>query len=461
MNFYERNDAHLQEENEAILKEMLRESEQAYQIPPSAFDGYRVKRGLREVDGTGVTAGVTRIGNAHGYVINEGERSAVEGDLSYRGYRLADLCENFVKEGRFGFAECCYLLFFGKLPTATQLEDFHRLLNNYAILPPRFDEDILMKAPSPSIMNKMATGVFSLYAYDENPDDTGLENMLRQSMQLVARVPVIAAHSYAVYKNVFEGRSLNIHNPHADLSTAQNFLRMLRSDKSYEDEEARLLDLCLVVHAEHGGGNNSAFACRVLSSSGTDTYSAIGAAIGSLKGPRHGGANIKVQEMFDCIKAELPNPRDDGALRDYLMKLLRGQAYDGSGLIYGMGHAVYTRSDPRAVLLKRYARSLAEQKGFGEDFELLESIERLTPEVFYAYKGIEKPMCANVDLYSGLIYRMLRIPVCMYTPLFALARVSGWCAHRIEEFCTAKKIIRPAYKCITKENGYIPLEARK
>lgn len=462
MNFYEKAEVSLHnEENEQILREMLKESQKAYQIPSAAFDSYRVKRGLREADGTGVTAGVTRIGNAHGYVINEGERCPVEGDLLYRGYRLADLCGNFVREKRFGFAECCYLLFFGNLPTSAQLEQFHRLLNNYAKLPPRFDEDILMKAPSPSIMNKMATGVFSLYAYDDNPDDTSLENMLRQSMQLVARVPVIAAHSYAVYKNVFEGRSLNIHNPREDFSTAQNFLRMLRSDKTYDDEEAKLLDLCLVVHAEHGGGNNSAFACRVLSSSGTDTYSAIGAAIGALKGPRHGGANIKVQEMFDCIKENVVNPKDDGELRDYLLKILKGEAYDGSGLIYGMGHAVYTKSDPRAVILKHYAKSLAAQKGFGDDFELLESIERLTPDVFREYKGIDKNICANVDLYSGLIYRMLKIPVCMYTPLFALARVSGWCAHRIEEYCTAKKIIRPAYKCITPERRYVPIEERK
>jgi len=310
-------------------------------------------------------------------------------------------------------------------------------------------------------MNKMATGVLSLYAYDENPDDTGLANMLRQSMQLVARIPVIAAHAYAVYRNVFGGHSLNLHNPRPELSTAQNFLRMMRPDKSYTDEEAKLLDLCLVVHAEHGGGNNSSFACRVLSSSGTDTYSAIGAAIGSLKGPRHGGANIKVQEMFDCIKENVRDPRDDDELTSFLLKIMEGKAGDGSGLVYGMGHAIYTKSDPRACMLKRYAHSLAEKKGFGEDFALLESIERLTPQIFRKYKGVEKQMCANVDLYSGLIYRMLNIPECMYTPLFAIARVSGWCAHRIEEYLTAKRIIRPAYKCITPHRDYIPINERK
>ena len=448
------------EEQSALLREVVEESVNAYQIPGEAFDNYHIKRGLREPDGTGVMAGVTRVCNAHGYIMNEGERTPVEGELYYRGYRMSELCQNFVTEDRFGFAECCYLLFFGHLPTKEQLEHFTKLISSYENLPPRFDEDILMKAPSPSIMNKMATGVLSLYAYDENPDETTLENMLRQSMQLIARVPVIAAHSYAVNRNIFGGHSLNLHNPRPELSTAQNFLRMMRSDKSYTDEEAKLLDLCLVVHAEHGGGNNSSFACRVLSSSGTDTYSAIGAAIGSLKGPRHGGANIKVQEMFDCIKENLRDPRDDEELTSFLLKIMEGKAGDGSGLVYGMGHAIYTKSDPRACMLKAHARALAEKKGYGEDFALLESIERLTPEIFRKYKGISKAMCANVDLYSGLIYRMLNIPEAMYTPLFAIARVSGWCAHRIEEFLTAKRIIRPAYKCITPARPYTPLKDR-
>ena len=444
-----------------LLRELVEESVSTYQIPGAAFDNYHIKRGLREPDGTGVMAGVTRVCNAHGYVINEGERTPVDGELYYRGYRMSTLCENFVKDNRFGFAETCYLLFFGQLPTKEQLEKFCRLISSYENLPARFDEDILMKAPSRSIMNKMSTGVLSLYAYDEDPDTTTLENMLRQSMSLIARVPIIAAHSYAVARNVFGGHSLNLHNPRPELSTAENFLRMLRSDKSYTDEEAKLLDLCLVVHAEHGGGNNSSFACRVLSSSGTDTYSAISAAIGSLKGPRHGGANIKVQEMFDDIKAGVRDPRDDEELTRYLLKIMEGKAGDGSGLIYGMGHAIYTKSDPRALMLKRHARELAEKKGFGEDFALLESIERLTPEIFREYKGINKQMCANVDLYSGLIYRMLRIPEMMYTPLFAIARVAGWCAHRMEEFITAKRIIRPAYKCITPGREYIPIDERK
>ena len=459
MDFLRQNDS-FDPVSEDLLAELVAESESEYTIPGAAFDNYHVKRGLREPDGTGVMAGITRIGNAHGYIINEGERTPVDGELYYRGYRMRDLCENFVLENRYGFEECCYLLFFGHLPTPSQLETFRNLLNRYAQLPSRFDEDILMKAPSASIMNKMATGVLSLYAYDNNPDETTLANMLRQSMQLIARVPVIAAHAYAVYRNAFGGHDLNLHNPHPELSTAQNFLRMLRPDASYTEEEAKLLDLCLVIHAEHGGGNNSAFACRVLSSSGTDTYSAISAAIGSLKGPRHGGANIKAQEMFDCVKENVHDTADDEEVAAFLTKIMRGEAGDRSGLIYGMGHAIYTKSDPRAVMLKRYAQELAEKKGFGKDFALLESIERLTPELFHRYKGVNKEMCANVDLYSGLIYRMLNIPVTMYTPLFAIARVSGWCAHRMEEFYTAKRIIRPAYKCITTPKTYIPLNER-
>jgi citrate synthase len=286
--------------------------------------------------------------------------------------------------------------------------------------------------------------------------------MLRQSMQLIARVPVIAAHAYAVYRNFFRGHSLHINNPKDDLSTSENFLRMLRSDKAYTDEEAKLLDLCLVIHAEHGGGNNSAFACRVLSSSGTDTYSAIGAAIGSLKGPRHGGANIQAQEMFDCIKENVQDPTDDEEVAAVLTRILKKELYDGKGLIYGMGHAVYTKSDPRAIMLKKYAGDVATKKGYGDDFALLEAIERITPDLFNSFKGTNKPMCANVDLYSGLVYRMLDIPVEMYTPLFAISRVAGWCAHRIEEFQTSKKIIRPAYKFIANNNNqYIPLDQRK
>ena len=443
-------DARAEREFEALLSS----SRSTYAIPRSAFDGYRVKRGLRDPDGSGVLAGVTRVGNAHGYILSEGDKHPVEGVLEYRGYDLCDLIHNFTSENRFGFEETTFLLFFGHLPTPDELAEFCDLLAIMRRLPPRFTEDIIMKAPSRSIMNKLQSAVLSLYAYDDNPDEVTLDNMLRQSIEIVARLPVIAAQSYAVYRNAFFNKSLTLHNPHDNLSTAENFLRVLRADKKYTEAEAHLLDLCLVIHAEHGGGNCSTFTTRVLSSSGTDTYSAISGGIGALKGHRHGGANIKVQEMFDEIKANVKNPRNDDELASYLLKILRKEAGDGSGLIYGMGHAVYTKSDPRAVLLKQFAREQAYEKGYGDDFDLLESIERITPELFCAYKGTSRNMCANVDLYSGLVYRMLGIPTEMYTPLFTIARASGWCAHRMEEYITAGKIIRPGYKCISKPQEF-------
>ncbi len=449
------------EKNEATFARCVARAKEANTIPSGAFDSYRVKRGLREMDGTGVTAGVTNIGNAHGYIVYEGEKIADDGKLEYRGMDIVSLINGFTGERRFGFEECVYLLLFGKLPSSTELSDFCDLLTEKRRLPVGFTENILMKAPSPSIMNKMAMSVLALYAYDDNPDDTSLENMLRQSIEIIARLPVIAANSYRVYRTYFHGKSLNLHSPKEGLSTAENFLRISRSSKSFTEEEAKLLDLCMVIQAEHGGGNNSSFTCRVLSSSGTDTYSAIAGAIGSLKGPLHGGANIKVQEMFDCIRPMISDVNDDEEVGAVLARILRREIGDGLGKIYGMGHAIYTKSDPRAVMLKKYAEELAVKKGFGEDFKLLETIERVTPELFGRFKGIDKPMCANVDLYSGLVYRMLDIPCEMYTPLFAIARVAGWCSHRIEETQTAKKIIRPAYKCIAKPKEYVPLAERK
>ena len=443
---------------EEIFSRLVNEAKGANYIPADKFESYRVKRGLREMDGTGVMAGVTNIGNAHGYIVYEGEKLADEGKLEYRGLNMTSLIEGFTSENRFGFEECIYLLLFGKLPTKSELDDFSALLDEKRRLPAGFTEDVIMKAPSPSIMNKMAMSVLALYAYDENPDDTSLENTLRQSIDVIAKLPVIAANSYRVYRTYFHGKSLNIHTPKAGLSSAENFLRISRATKTFTEEEARLLDLCMVIQAEHGGGNNSTFACRVLSSSGTDTYSAIAAGIGSLKGPLHGGANIKVQQMFDTIRPMINDVNDDDEIKSVLMKILGGEI--GDGKIYGMGHAIYTKSDPRAIMLKKYAHDLAVKKGYGDDFKLLESIERITPDVFREFKGIDKPMCANVDLYSGLVYRMLDIPPEMYTPLFAIARVSGWCAHRIEETQTAKRIIRPAYKCIATPMEYIPLDQR-
>ena len=447
--------------DEISFKGFLDAAEKVNTVPEDAFENFRVKRGLREKDGTGVMAGVTNIGNAHGYMVYEGERVADEGKLEYRGYNMSSIVDGVSAEDRYGFEECTYVLLFGKLPTKEELDSFSKLISSKRHLPPHFTEDILMKGTSPSIMNKMAMGTLALYSYDENPDDTSLENLLRQSIEVIARLPVIAAQSYSIYRSKFHGASLTLHTPVDGLGTAQNFLRVLRPDKKYTEEEARLLDICMIIHAEHGGGNNSTFSCRVLSSSGTDTYSAISAAIGSLKGPLHGGANIKVQEMFDNIKANVSDIKDDEEVARYLLKILNKEAYDGKGLVYGMGHAIYTKSDPRAVMLKKYAEKLAYEKGYGDDFKLLETIERSTPELFRQYKGVNKVMCANVDLYSGLVYRMLDIPVELYTPLFAIARTAGWCAHRIEELQTAKKIIRPAYKSLAKPAEYIPMDLRK
>ena len=445
---------------ESSFEGFLAAAKKANTVPEDAFENFRVKRGLREKDGTGVMAGVTNIGNAHGYMVYEGERVADTGKLEYRGFNMSSIVDGVTAEDRYGFEECAYILLFGKLPTKSELQAFSDLIASKRSLPKHFTEDVLMKAPSPSIMNKMATGVLSLYAYDKNPDDTSLENLLRQSIEIIARLPIIAAQAYSIYRCKFHGDSLTLHRPVEGLSTAQSFLRVLRPNMQFTEEEARLLDLCMIIHAEHGGGNNSTFSCRVLSSSGTDTYSAIAAAIGSLKGPLHGGANIKVQEMFDCIKTNVGDIRDEDEVTAFLTKILNKEAYDGKGLIYGMGHAIYTLSDPRAVMLKKYAEKLAIEKGYGDDFKLLETIERVTPEIFRQHKGVNKAMCANVDLYSGLVYRMLDIPVELYTPLFAISRVSGWCAHRIEELTTAKKIIRPAYKNLSKPQEFIPMDER-
>ena len=383
---------------EKMFAKCVEHAEEANRIPAGAFENYRVKRGLREPDGTGVMAGVTKIGNVHGYYVYEGEKVADNGKLEYRGYDMSKLIDGYCNENRYGFEEVAYLLLFGTLPTKAELDEFNQLLASARELPPRFSEDILMKAPSRSIMNKMATGVLALYSYDENPDDTSLENMLRQSIDIIAKMPVIAAHSYAYYRNAFLGKSLNIHMPHNDLSSSQNFLRLLRSSKQYTEEEARLLDICMIIQAEHGGGNNSTFTTRVLSSSGTDTYSAIAGGLCSLKGPLHGGANIKVQEMFDVVKENVKDVHDDDEVSAVLSRILRKELGDGKGLIYGMGHAVYTNSDPRAIMLKKYAGDLAVKKGFGDDFALLEAIERITPDLFNSFKGTNKPMCANVDL---------------------------------------------------------------
>ena len=430
----------------------------AFEINPKENLG--IKRGLRNEDGTGVMVGCTRIGSVQGYAIIDGEKSPMEGHLIYRGYDIMQLISGFTREKRFGFEEIAYLLMFGHLPSRSEYEAFRELLSETMALPEGFTEDMILKAPSSNIMNKLARSVLVLYSYDDNPDSTELNNMVRQCLQLIARFPMIVAHAYAAKVHYFDNGSLVLHRPVPGYSIAENFLHSIRPDSKFTEDEARLLDLCLVIHAEHGGGNNSAFTCRVLSSSGTDTYSSIAAAVGSLKGPKHGGANQRVSAMFEEIKQNVSDWNDDEEIKSYLAKILRKEAGDGSGLIYGMGHAIYTKSDPRALVLKRYSRTLAAKTGLLTEWELLESIERLSPEVFAEVTGNDKIMCANVDFYSGLVYRMLNIPEDLYTPLFAIARIAGWCSHRIEEVMTSNRIIRPAYKSLSRSREYVPMDRR-
>lgn len=421
---------------------------------------FDVKRGLRNTDGTGVMAGLTRVCSVEGYYIDDGERVPKDGRLVYRGIDMSEIVKNCEAENRFGFEEVAWLLLFGDLPTQAQLDGFSALLAECRELPDEFIEDMIMKAPSPDIMNKVARSVLALYSFDENPDDTSVENVLRQSIQLMAQIPTIMAYAYQVKRRAYDHKSMYIHQNDKSLRTAESILHSIRADRKFTDEEAKLLDICMIIHAEHGGGNNSTFTTRCITSSGTDTYSAVAAGIGSLKGPKHGGANIKVHKMVDDMKAHITNPTDEGQVADYLAKIIQKQAGDGSGLIYGMGHAVYTLSDPRAVILKRHARAYAEKCGCTDDFRTLELIEQLTPELFCKYKGEKKKICANVDLYSGLIYDMLRIPQELFTPLFMSARIAGWSAHRIEELTTGSRIMRPAYKNVSLPRRFVPLGER-
>ena len=445
----------------SYIQGICRQYAQYHKIDPSVYERYGVKRGLRNADGTGVMAGITQIGNVRGYYIEDGEKVPMDGQLIYRGINVQDLIGGFMTEGRFGYEETAYLLLFGTLPTQAQLSGFRDLLAHFRSLPANFTEDMILKAPSRDVMNKLARSTLALYSYDPDPENKALEAEMLKAVQLIARYPVIVAHAFACKRHYYDNESLYLHRPQEGLSVAENFLYSVRHDNQYTAEEARLLDLCLVLHAEHGGGNNSAFTCRVLSSSGTDIYSSIAAAVGSLKGPRHGGANKKVMEMFGGLEADVKDWADDDAVRDYLARLLRKEAGDRSGLIYGIGHAIYTLSDPRAVVLKRFARKLAESKGMLEEFELFERVERLAPEVLLSVKGEEKVVCANVDFYSGLVYKMMGIPMELYTPLFAVARMVGWCAHRIEEvYQPGNRIIRPAYKAVAPMRTFVPLDQR-
>lgn len=426
----------------------------------SLYTKYGVKRGLRNQDGTGVVAGITRISNVHGYVINEYERVPCEGELRYRGINVEDIVGGCVKDDRFGFEETVWLLLFGYLPTKREVESFNSLMEEYRILPDAFVEDMILKAASANIMNKMARSVLALYSYDDNPDDISMENVLRQSLSVTAKLPSIMVAGYQAKRHVYDKEGYFIHAPLQGLSTAENILSMLRLDRTYTREEALLLDKCLILHAEHGGGNNSTFSVRLLSSSRTDTYSALAAGIGSLKGPLHGGANISVNQMLDTIRENVRDPHDDEEIFAFLQKIFRKEAGDGSGKIYGMGHAVYTMSDPRAKILKAEAGKMASEKGYGDDFLLLDAVERLSPAILSEKRNADT-ICANVDLYSGLVYRMLDIPPELFTPLFAVARTAGWCAHRMEELATCSRIIRPAYRANLDQLPYLSLAERK
>ena len=436
-------------------------------IKPNDYQKYHVKRGLRNEDGTGVMAGLTRICSVEGYYILDGERIPKDGKLSYSGYDINDIVNGCINEGRFGFEEVVWLLLFGDLPTESQLEGLREVIGECRELPDEFVEDMIMKHASKDIMNKMARCVIVLYSFDENPDDISVANVLRQSLQLISQMPTIMNGAYQIKRRTFYNKTMFLHPIKKEQSTAEYILNQIRADKKFTIEEARLLDICLMLHADHGGGNNSTFSTRVLTSSGTDTYSAITAGFGSLKGPRHGGANLRVAEQMREIMANVADPTDPNQVKDYLVKIINKEAGDGSGLIYGMGHAVYTKSDPRAVILKENARKLAYEKGFEKEFKMitecpmcLENIELLTPQVFSEVKGIDKTMCANVDLYSGLVYKVLGIPEDLYTPIFAVARTAGWCAHRLEELTSGGKIIRPAYKSVSKPRTFKPIIER-
>lgn len=442
-----------------FTKEKIEELKKLYGIQPELYEKYNVKRGLRNKDGTGVLVGLTKIGEVRGYMIDESDKVNIPGKLMYRGINMADIVNENAKCGRHAFEETMYLILMGKLPTKEELSRFKDILAEHRALPAGFTEDMILKAPSPNIMNKLARSVLASYSYDSDPDNLEIGNLLRQSVELIARFPAMVAYAYQAKKHYYDHDSLYLHSPKKEYDTAENILHLIRRDNSFTKLEADTLDLMLVIHAEHGGGNNSSFATHVVSSSGTDTYSAIAAAVGSLKGPKHGGANAKVMGMVDEIKHNC-DWRDEGSLRDYLVKIIKKEAYDKSGLVYGMGHAVYTLSDPRAQLLKTKALEMAESTGYLDEFKMYERIESMTPELFAEIKGGGKQLCANVDLYSGFVYSMMNIPEELYTPLFAVSRVASWCAHRMEEVVAGGKIIRPAYKSVTVKREYTPIEER-
>ncbi len=429
-------------------------------IDPSLYTKYEVKRGLRDISGQGVLTGLTEISEIHSYDMKNGKLIPCNGKLYYRGVDVEDIIAGFTSDNRFGFEEVTYLLLFGKLPTKDELNNFNDVLSKYRTLPTGFVRDIIMKAPSNDMMNTLARSVLTLYAYDNNPNDISIENVLRQSLHLIALFPLLSVYGYQAYHHYHAGQSLFIHAPEPKLSTSENILHLLRPDSKYTELETKILDIALVLHAEHGGGNNSTFTTHVVSSSGTDTYSVIAASLGSLKGPKHGGANIKVIKMFEDLKNTITDWEDEDAIKAYLNDLLDKKAFDKAGLIYGMGHAVYSISDPRANVFKGFVEKLSKEKNLTKEFKLYSLIEKLAPEVIAKRRKIYKGVSANVDFYSGFVYNMLGLPLELYTPIFAIARISGWCAHRIEELVNAGKIIRPAYKSVKKHVTYSPLNER-
>ncbi len=435
-------------------------SKQAATIDPELFSKYDVKRGLRDVNGKGVLVGLTEISDVNATKIVDGQSVPAPGELYYRGYNVKDIIRGISESSHFGFEECTYLLLFGKLPTREELDSFCGQLAKYRTLPVDFVRDIIMKAPSHDMMNTLARSVLTLYSYDEHADDISIANVLRQSLELISLFPLLSVYGYHAYRHYHDGASLFIHTPEPNLSTAETILHILRPDSKYSPLEAKLLDIALILHMEHGGGNNSTFTTHLVSSSGTDTYSVIAASLGSLKGPKHGGANIKVVKMFEDMKAHVHDWKDEDAICAYLSDLLNKKAFDHAGLIYGMGHAVYSLSDPRAELFRTFVERLSKEKGREEEFALYSAVERLAPQIIAKERKIYKGVSPNVDFFSGFAYSMLNLPLELYTPIFAIARISGWCAHRLEELSYNGKIMRPAYKNVQEHRAYIPMAER-
>ena len=442
------------------IYELAKETNKASAIEPELFSEYNVQRGLRDMNGKGVLVGITNISEVNAKREINGELVPIPGELFFRGYNVQDIVAGLSNDNHFGFEECTYLLLFGHLPSKSEMENFKSILSNFRSLPPNFVRDVIMKKSSPDMMNALSRSILTLYSYDERPDDTDIPNVLSQCLHLIAEFPLLAVYSYQAYKHYYKCDSLIIHRPNPNYSTAENILHCLRDDNKFTPLEAKLLDVALILHMEHGGGNNSTFTTHLVSSTGTDTYSAIAAAVGSLKGPRHGGANIKVMHMFEDMKDHISDWTSEKEVGDYLRALLHKEAFDKKGLIYGMGHAVYSLSDPRAELIRGFVAQLSEEKGYQKEFALYSLVEKLAPQVIADERKIYKGVCPNVDFFSGLAYQMLKLPLELYTPIFAIARIAGWSAHRLEELCLNNKIMRPAYMTVTPHHEYVPIEDR-